>query len=159
MIPKRHKHLCTICNEFTWVSHGGLELHKGLINNRFCSGSGHQVCTVGCDADPANYVKPKLRKVGMSDLRKVAKALYEVMKVMDFGREKHPADDWKEGFSTKDHEDAAFRHMLKYGKDEESGIDHRAHAIIRLLFALEKDIDSNGTRTDTGVGQSNPSTP
>lgn len=92
-------------------------------------------------------------KPQMSDLRRVANALVEVVKVIDFGRIKHPADDWASNFSTKDHEDAAFRHMLKSGVDAESGIDHRAHAVIRLLFAMEKDIAEKRTHINGGTGQ------
>ena len=98
-------------------------------------------------------------KPQMSDLRRVYNALVEVVKVIDFGRIKHPADDWATNFSVKDHEDAAFRHMLKSGVDSESNIDHRAHAIIRLLFALEKDIAEKRTHTTSGAGQPDTSTP
>ena len=99
------------------------------------------------------------RKTKMSELRSVARALEKVVKVIEFGYIKHPANDWATGFSTADHEDAAFRHLLKRGNDDESGIDHRAHAVIRLLYAMEKDIDSDRTRTSAGVGEKDTGNP
>lgn len=98
--------------------------------------------------------KPK-----MSELRKVANALAEVVKVIEFGKIKHPADDWDTNFTVQDHEDAAFRHSLKRGLDSESGIDHRAHAILRFLFALESDIAKTRTHITSGTGQPSSSTP
>lgn len=96
----------------------------------------------------------------MSELKEVANALEQVVKVIEFGYIKHPAHDWASNFSTKDHEDAAFRHILKRGVDSESGIDHRAHAVLRLLYAMEIDLSAarttiaaSRTRIDSGTGQ------
>lgn len=91
----------------------------------------------------------KTTKTTMSELREVANALEQVVKVIEFGYIKHPAHDWATNFSVKDHEDAAFRHLLKRGLDHESGIDHRAHVILRLLYAMEIDIAASRTRSDT----------
>lgn len=89
-----------------------------------------------------------MAKIPMSELKQVAAALEEVVKVIEFGHIKHPANDWATNFSVKDHEDAAFRHLLKHGRDHESGLDHRAHAILRLLYAMEIDIAASRTRID-----------
>lgn len=65
-------------------------------------------------------------------------ALCKVAEVGTFGAQKYTDNGWKSvtnGVSR--YEDALFRHILQDGEDEQSGIDHLAHAAWNILAILE----------------------
>lgn len=65
-------------------------------------------------------------------------AILAVSKVGTFGAEKYDDDNWKlvkDG--EKRYRDAAYRHLLADGCDEESGLPHLAHAAWNLLALLQ----------------------
>lgn len=58
----------------------------------------------------------------------------QVMDILDYGNEKHPAD----GITAVEHLEAAIRHLGRDGNDSETGHPHLAHACSRVLLALIK---------------------
>lgn len=68
-----------------------------------------------------------------------ATALFEVAKVLQFGRSKYYEGSWR-NVSPKDLLDAALRHIYTYQTgeeyDTESGLHHLSHAACNLLFLL-----------------------
>jgi hypothetical protein len=82
------------------------------------------------------------------------KAITEVVKVLEFGKQKYAKDNWQKVTNGKErYLDAAFRHLVDYleGKkvDEESGLPTLAHAVCDLLFVLWFDI--TGKKEDKKV--------
>jgi len=68
-------------------------------------------------------------------------ALFEVARVMTFGKKKYAAHNWRKGMQVCRLLAAALRHIFAYlggeTKDPESGCSHLAHAICCLMMALE----------------------
>jgi hypothetical protein len=68
-------------------------------------------------------------------------ALEETAKVMDFGKEKYDAHNWRKGFAWSRPLSAAMRHIMAFNdgenKDPESGLSHLAHAACCIMFLLE----------------------
>jgi len=68
-------------------------------------------------------------------------ALEETAKVMDFGKEKYNAHNWRKGFAWSRPLSAAMRHIMAFNdgedKDPESGLSHLAHAACCIMFLLE----------------------
>lgn len=68
-------------------------------------------------------------------------ALEEITKVLEFGRNKYAADNWRQGFEWRRVLDAALRHLLAFSdgedKDPESGLSHLAHLGCCVMFLLE----------------------
>jgi hypothetical protein len=65
--------------------------------------------------------------------------LTEVLKVLEFGDIKHPGENWKTQTEALHlaHTMEHINHYLFIGKtDIETGRNHLAHAICRLLFAM-----------------------
>jgi len=72
-------------------------------------------------------------------------ALTEVVKVLEFGKQKYAKDNWQKVANGKErYLDAAFRHLVAYIEgetiDKESGLHHLAHATCCLLFILWFDL-------------------
>lgn len=69
------------------------------------------------------------------------KALREMAKVMDFGRQKYNAHNWRKGIEWSRVIGAALRHLTSFNdgedRDPETGISHLAHAACCLMFLLE----------------------
>ena len=72
-----------------------------------------------------------------------AKAIEEVVQVLDFGAKKYGRNDWR-NFKEEDLPKlmgAALRHIFAYMRGEEvdkqTGVDHLAHASCDLLFLQE----------------------
>ncbi len=69
------------------------------------------------------------------------RALHEVVKVLAFGKDKHGVDNWKGIEDTQNFIGAALRHICAWQRgfkdDDETGIDHLAHAVCNLLFIQE----------------------
>lgn len=66
------------------------------------------------------------------------KALHEVGKVGTFGAKKYSDNGWREVPNGKErYTDALYRHLLQEGLDDESGIEHAAHAAWNALARLE----------------------
>jgi len=74
------------------------------------------------------------------------KPLFEIAKVLDFGKEKYAAHNWRNGIDSSRLTDAALRHILLDNEgtttDDESGLLHLAHAACMILFALEQRLRS-----------------
>ena len=73
-----------------------------------------------------------------------AKALHEVVQVLEFGKNKYGIDNWKKFYRKEDEHrfmGALLRHMFAYLRGEEfdnqTGITHLAHASCNLLFIQE----------------------
>lgn len=69
------------------------------------------------------------------------KALAEVARVLDFGKKKYTAQNWRRGIEYSRLLDASLRHTAKFidgqDLDEESKTVHLANAACNLLFCLE----------------------
>lgn len=81
----------------------------------------------------------------------LADAFREILAILEWGRSKHPANDWR-SYTFKDHFAALFRHLVQAGldgrgRDAESGLLHVGHAGCRVVFILGKvfrgDVDGN----------------
>ena len=76
--------------------------------------------------------------------------LEDVVKVLMLGAKKYSVDNWKNCTDTKRYKDALMRHVVSYIKgdiiDEESGLNHLAHAVCNCLFLMWFDHEgrSNG---------------
>lgn len=68
-------------------------------------------------------------------------ALVEIAKVLEFGKNKYSAHNWRSGFAYSRVLDAAARHLYAYidGEDcdPESGLSHLAHLGCCVMFMLE----------------------
>jgi len=69
------------------------------------------------------------------------KAITEVVKVLEFGKQKYAKDNWQKVPNGKErYIDAALRHIISYiggeTTDPESGLHHLAHATCCLLFVI-----------------------
>lgn len=84
-------------------------------------------------------IKHDSGKAGMSLLSRVA--LEETAKVLDFGKNKYAAHNWRNGFEWSRPLSAAMRHIMAFNdgedKDPESGLSHLAHAACCIMFLLE----------------------
>lgn len=69
-----------------------------------------------------------------------SEALFEVAKVLTFGAGKYGEHNWRQGIEWSRVYAAAQRHMMKWNAgqtyDDETGINHLAHACANLLFLL-----------------------
>ena len=78
-----------------------------------------------------------------------AKTLIEIAKVLDFGKAKYSAHNWRKGFSYTETLSSAQRHLAEWqegeGTDRESGLSHLAHAACNLLFLIEFELTNTGT--------------
>jgi hypothetical protein len=67
-------------------------------------------------------------------------AVEEVARVLDFGRQKYAAHNWRKGFLWTRLAAACLRHVFAWlsgqDKDPESGLSHIAHACCDLMFLL-----------------------
>jgi hypothetical protein len=67
-------------------------------------------------------------------------AMLEVAKVLTFGCEKYGEHNWRQGIEWSRVYAAAQRHLMKWNSgethDEETGINHLAHACANLMFLL-----------------------
>lgn len=76
------------------------------------------------------------------------KALKEVAKVMDFGKQKYGAHNWRKGMDWSRLYDASLRHISSFvdGEDfdPETQLSHLAHASCCILFLLEYVLEQNG---------------
>ena len=74
--------------------------------------------------------------------------LMEIARVLDFGKEKYAAHNWRNGIAQERLHSAALRHILASNEgqnlDSESGLLHLAHAACCILFLLEQQL-----RTET----------
>jgi hypothetical protein len=71
-------------------------------------------------------------------------ALVEIARVMDFGKQKYSAHNWRNGIAWSRVLGAALRHLLAYlggeDKDPETGLSHLAHAGCCIMFLLEYEV-------------------
>lgn len=84
----------------------------------------------------AKLDKGKLRQALVID--GFANALKAVGEVGTYGAEKYTANGWidvPDGIAR--YKDALYRHLLSEGTDEESGLEHLAHAAWNVLAVLE----------------------
>jgi len=79
-------------------------------------------------------------------------ALRAVGRVRAMGIRKYPADDWR-SISPQEHLDAAVGHILQSREgvraDPESGEHPLAHAALRVMMALERELE--GVKTPTAA--------
>lgn len=68
-------------------------------------------------------------------------ALFKIARVMEFGREKYSAHNWRGGIKWTRVGAAALRHIFKWlggqDKDPETGLSHLSHAGCCIMFLLE----------------------
>lgn len=68
-------------------------------------------------------------------------ALEQTALVLEFGRKKYAAHNWRKGFEWSRPLSAAMRHLTAFidgeDKDPESGLSHLAHAAACIMFMLE----------------------
>jgi len=68
-------------------------------------------------------------------------ALEQTAMVMEFGKDKYAAHNWRKGFAWSRPLSAAMRHLMAFNdgedKDPESGLSHLAHAACCIMFLLE----------------------
>jgi hypothetical protein len=86
-------------------------------------------------------------------------ALIEVAKVLGYGADKYGPDNWKELDNLQSrYTGAALRHLLAHmageKTDEETNLDHLAHAMCCLLFKLEAKLQ-NGANQEEGIRKLN----
>lgn len=71
-------------------------------------------------------------------------ALKEIAKVLDFGRKKYSAHNWRGGFLWSRLYDACQRHLWAWNegedKDPETGLTHLAHAGCCIMFLLTHEL-------------------
>lgn len=69
-----------------------------------------------------------------------SESLFEVAKVLTFGAVKYGEHNWRKGIEWSRLYAAAQRHMMKWNAgethDDESGMNHLAHACVNLLMLL-----------------------
>ena len=67
-------------------------------------------------------------------------ALKELAKVLDYGKGKYAAWNWRKGIQWSRVLDAALRHLTAFNDgedlDQESGLPHLAHAMCNCMFLL-----------------------
>lgn len=87
----------------------------------------------------AGAVKHDQGKAPMTLLSR--EALEQIALVMEFGRQKYAAHNWRQGFTWSRPLSAALRHLMAFNdgedKDPESGLSHLAHAACCIMFLLE----------------------
>lgn len=70
--------------------------------------------------------------------------LLEIAKVLDFGKQKYAAHNWRKGIAQSRLISAAMRHIVAYNDgedlDAESNLSHLAHAACTILFCLEQQL-------------------
>lgn len=69
-------------------------------------------------------------------------ALVEVGRVLGMGKGKYRPQHWRSQ-SYEFQLEKAEGHLIRIGREEESGHLHLAHTISRLLFALQWELDDN----------------
>jgi len=76
-------------------------------------------------------------------------ALREVAKVLEFGRRKYSAHNWRKGFAWSRLADADIRHLDAWidgeNLDPETKLNHLAHHVCEGLFLLEHVLKNYGT--------------
>lgn len=89
--------------------------------------------------DSTGGMKLDAGKPSMSLLSR--EALEQTALVLNFGREKYAAHNWRKGFAWSRPLSAALRHIMAFNdgedKDPESGLSHLAHAACCIMFLLE----------------------
>lgn len=89
------------------------------------------------EAELAQKMVTKRKKVDMTYLGGIYPALEGLCKVMEFGERKYARDNWLTGGSVHDYHSAMFRHAFKLGTvDAESGLPHEFHALANLMFII-----------------------
>lgn len=75
-------------------------------------------------------------------------ALREAAKVLDFGRKKYSAHNWRKGFDWSRLADADLRHLAAWldgeDLDPETNLNHLAHHVCEALFLLEHALKNYG---------------
>lgn len=88
-------------------------------------------------------------------------ALAEVAKVLDYGRSKYAAHNWRKGMAWGRVLGAAFRHLGAFVSgqdvDPETGLPHLAHAACCVLFCLTYWLTKTG-EDDRWASQTSPAT-
>lgn len=97
------------------------------------------VTTTNKVVDSKEGIKHDSTKPDMSLLS--AYAMYELSKVLSYGKVKYAAHNWRKGIARSRLLAAALRHIFSYlagqDKDPESGLPHLSHAMCCLMFATE----------------------
>lgn len=79
-------------------------------------------------------------------------AIWEIAKVLGFGARKYAAWNWQNGIEHSRTLGAALRHLTAYAAgetyDDESGINHLAHALCEIMFTLTFDLQGRSDLDD-----------
>ena len=98
-----------------------------------------EVISALVNSKPTGALKFDDGKPGMNLLSR--EALEQIALVMDFGKQKYDAHNWRKGFQWSRPLSAAMRHLMAFNdgedKDPESGLSHLAHAACCIMFLLE----------------------
>lgn len=97
------------------------------------------VTNLNKSVDPPVSLKYDSDKPDMSLLS--GYSMYEVAKVLTFGKAKYAAHNWRKGISSSRLLAAALRHMFSYlageDLDPETGLSHISHAMCCCMFIIE----------------------
>lgn len=96
----------------------------------------------------ADVIRSKLEAAGIKhDADKAPmsllshEALTQTARVLEFGRNKYAAHNWRKGFAWSRPLSAAMRHLTAFAdgedRDPESNLSHLAHAMCCIMFVLE----------------------
>ena len=81
--------------------------------------------------------KDDSQKILAAVLKDFSPALLQVAEVGTFGAKKYARGNWLKVENAQErYEDALWRHLLQHGTDQESGLDHLAHAAWNILALI-----------------------
>ena len=120
-------------------AHYGPLNHKHLMNSLRPEITPITASSAANLANTAGAIKHDSGKPGMNLLSR--EALEQIALVMDFGKQKYAAHNWRQGCAWSRPLSAAIRHIMAFNdgedKDPESGLSHLAHAACCIMFLLE----------------------
>lgn len=86
------------------------------------------------------FMKKDKEKTNLAILLDTSKAIEEIAKVMEYGANKYSRENWRNVDDKERYIAATLRHIFEYKNkklDDESGLNHLAHAACSLIFLLE----------------------
>ena len=124
--------------------------NSGLMDRSVCDVCGYPNSICKCEELPDiikcdgkdQTIKQTNGKAPLSNLLEFSLALEEVSRVREYGKKKYPDGSSWRLVPNEDLDSAILRHMInKNIKDDETGLSHKAHMIVNLLFELQKELE------------------